>query len=58
MRHILKCTACGIYTLKDECGNCGQKTIEPRPPKYSPEDKYSSYRRAAKQKTLMERGLI
>ena len=47
MRHILKCPKCGSYGLKEEC-ICGVKRIEPKPPKYSVEDKYAKYRREAK----------
>ena len=39
---ILKWINCGIYTLKEE--HCGKKTINPKPAKYSPEDKYQEYR--------------
>lgn len=46
MKHIQKCTKCGIYTMKDEC--CGEKTTNPKPAKYSPEDKYAKYRRQYK----------
>jgi len=45
MKHILKCPKCGKYTLKDTC--C-EKTIRAVPAKYSPEDKYASYRRMVK----------
>ncbi|MGV8171775.1 MAG: nucleolar RNA-binding Nop10p family protein [Candidatus Woesearchaeota archaeon] len=47
MRHILKCMKCGSYGLVEEC-ECGHKRVEPKPPKYSPEDKYGKYRREAK----------
>lgn len=47
MRHILKCPKCNSYGLKEECA-CGNKRIEPKPPKYSTEDKYAKYRREAK----------
>jgi len=43
-----KCIKCNVYTLKDKCPKCGKKTTSPRPPKFSPEDKYGKYRRAAK----------
>ena len=33
--------------MKEVC-SCGLKTITPKPPKYSPEDKYAKYRRMAK----------
>lgn len=40
-----KCTKCGRYTLaRDKCPNCGGELIVPHPPRYSPEDKYVSYR--------------
>lgn len=47
MRHIFKCESCGKYTMKEEC--CNQKTIESKPPKYSPQDKYAKYRRQYKE---------
>jgi rRNA maturation protein Nop10 len=47
MKHILKCQACGSYGLVGEC-SCGSKRVEPRPPKYTTEDKYAHYRRKAK----------
>lgn len=47
MKHILKCAKCGSYGLSDEC-DCGGKRLECKPPKYTPEDKYGHYRRAAK----------
>lgn len=33
--------------MKDVCG-CGNKAITPKPAKFSPDDKYGSYRRKAK----------
>ena len=47
MKHILKCPNCHSYGITEEC-TCGHKRIEPKPPKYSPEDKYGRYRREAK----------
>jgi len=44
-----KCPKCGRYTLKDICPECGEKTINPEPPRYSPQDKYGKYRRMMKQ---------
>ncbi len=41
-KSILKCIKCQNYTLKTE--HCGEKTINPKPAKYSPEDKYQEYR--------------
>jgi len=58
MRHILKCPKCGQYTLKNKCLKCGVKTINPKPPKFSPQDKYAEYRRKAKADMLKKKGLI
>lgn len=52
------CSECKKYTLKKECPSCNNKTILPKPPKYSPKDKYESYRRKAKEAELKERGLV
>lgn len=57
MRHILKCSKCNKYLLKDKCG-CGGKAVSPKPPKYSPEDTYAKYRREAKKEDLEKEGLI
>ncbi len=45
---ILRCPSCGGYGLKEAC-SCGGSRIAPRPPKYSPEDKYADYRRKYKE---------
>ncbi len=45
--HILKCPSCGSYGLSEIC-SCGEKRLSPKPARFSPEDKYGSYRRAAK----------
>ena len=34
------------------------KTINPKPAKFNPEDKYSDYRRKAKEEILKEKGLL
>lgn len=57
MRHILKCTECRSFTLNEEC-KCGGKAVTTKPPKYSPEDKYASYRRKAKKEALEKEGLL
>jgi len=57
MKHILKCIKCGKYTLKSTCDECHSLTLPPKPPKFSPEDKYGDYRREEKKKQLMEKGL-
>ncbi len=46
--HILKCPACGSYSLHERC-DCGEERIPPKPPKWSPEDKYAAYRRKYKE---------
>ncbi len=43
-----KCPACGRYTLKDTCPDCGERTVSPLPPRFSPEDRYGKYRRQLK----------
>ena len=57
MFHILKCERCGNYTLKKRC-SCGGRAVTIRPPKYSPEDPYGSYRRKVKEEGLIKKGLI
>jgi H/ACA ribonucleoprotein complex subunit 3 len=43
---ILRCRACGRYTLKDICPVCGGSAIPTKPAKFSPDDPYGKYRRA------------
>jgi len=57
-KHIMKCSTCGQYTMDDTCKACKIRTVQPRPPKYSPEDKYSEYRRRAKKEQLKDEGLL
>ena len=40
-----KCFSCKVYTFKESCPKCNQKTINPSPPNFSPQDKYGKYRR-------------
>jgi len=54
---ILKCLKCQKYTLQSECSQCGAKTIAPKPPKFSPQDKYGHLRREVKKSELKEKGL-
>jgi H/ACA ribonucleoprotein complex subunit 3 len=45
MKHLMrKCSACGAYTLSHACSKCGGATVDPHPPKYSPDDRYVRYR--------------
>lgn len=57
-RHIFKCGKCGIYTMKKKCPKCNQETINPKPLKFSLEDKYGDYRRKAKAEFFAKEGLI
>ncbi|MGQ4912036.1 MAG: nucleolar RNA-binding Nop10p family protein [Candidatus Thorarchaeota archaeon] len=53
MPHLFKCSKCNEYTLDSkQCPRCGAPVLDPRPPKYSPQDKYGVYRRRAKRKTM------
>jgi len=51
---LLKCIKCNEYTLRETCPRCGVKTKNPRPAKFSPEDRYGKYRRMMKKETGME----
>ena len=42
------CNKCREYTLKSICPYCGNKTINPHPPRFSPQDRYGVYRRKLK----------
>ena len=57
MKHILKCAQCGEYAIKEKC-KCGGKAVNPKPAKYSPDDKMAEYQRKAKEKERKERGLL
>jgi H/ACA ribonucleoprotein complex subunit 3 len=48
MLHLLKCPNCKSYGLREKC-SCGATRAKPKPPKYSPEDKYGEYRRKFKE---------
>jgi len=54
MLHILKCEKCSVYTLQNFCPKCGEKTLSPKPAKFSIEDKWGYWRRKAKK----EKGLL
>ena len=45
---ILKCPKCASYALEAQCP-CGGTRVQVNPPKYSPDDKYASYRRKYKE---------
>lgn len=44
---LRKCKVCDKYTIKDIC-SCGNKTIVPIPPRFSPQDRFGEYRRRLK----------
>ena len=58
MKHMLKCEKCGKYTFKEVCPHCGGKALNPKPPKFSMNDPYESYKRKAKEPELIKKGLI
>jgi len=45
---IRKCPSCKEYTFKQACPNCNIESVNPNPPRFSPEDKYGKYRRQMK----------
>lgn len=57
MKHILKCKSCGNYTMKETC-SCGSEAVKAGPAKYSPQDAYAKYRRAAKAEAMKKAGLL
>ena len=57
MKHLFKCEKCNCYTLNKKCPVCGNTTINPRPAKFSIEDKFGGYRRKAK-KALLKEGAV
>ncbi|MBT3465235.1 ribosome biogenesis protein [archaeon] len=57
MKHIYKCQSCHNYSMLEKC-SCGSVCVVPKPPKYSPEDKYAKYRRETKRPDLEKQGLL
>jgi len=57
MKHIFKCGSCGKYTMKEVC-SCGQKTLIARHVRYTPNDKFASYKRKAKIDEYRKRDFI
>ena len=58
MKHLLKCPKCEKYTMQEMCPVDSEKTINPKPAKYNPEDRVGDYRRKAKIEILKKRGLL
>ncbi len=57
MKHLFKCAKCNKYTMKESC-DCGSKTMNPKPLKYSIDDKFAGYKRKAKLDEYAVRGLV
>lgn len=47
--NLLRCVKCNRYNIREVCVSCGGKAVNPKPPKYSVEDRYAKYRRQAKE---------
>jgi len=45
------CPKCNTYTMEEICSVCKVPTVNPHPPKFSPEDKYGKYRRIIKKES-------
>lgn len=41
---MMKCSACGKYTISEKCPYCGGKTATVHPARYSPDDRYARLR--------------
>lgn len=41
---LRKCPIDGTYTFSEKCPKCGNPTVIPHPPRFSPVDKYVKYR--------------
>ncbi|MEM0023244.1 MAG: RNA-protein complex protein Nop10 [Thermofilaceae archaeon] len=56
---LRKCARCGTYTLnRESCPKCGSPVRIPHPPRFSPEDKYSKYRRMLKTQSARNQGSV
>jgi H/ACA ribonucleoprotein complex subunit 3 len=51
---ILRCVACKAYTMSEVCPKCGADTKITIPLRFSPEDRYGRYRRAALQSSISD----
>lgn len=56
MNRLKVCKKCRVYTLKDICKVCGETTVSPHPPRFSPQDPYGEYRRKLKREIMKEEG--
>ena len=57
-KHILQCPKCKKYTMNDKCEVCNVPTVKPKPPKYSPEDKYGKFRRETKEQEYKDKDYL
>lgn len=55
-KHIFLCQVCDRYTMQKT--HCDKITVSIKPPKYSPDDKYSELKRSLKKEGYQERGLL
>jgi rRNA maturation protein Nop10 len=44
--------------MSEACPKCKEKSVSPRPPKYSPDDKYAEMKRKAKDGEYKGRNLV
>jgi len=56
--HIRKCLNDQHYTLEKNCPRCGKETVLPKPPKFSPQDKYAALRRESKKEEFKKKDLL
>ena len=56
--HIRKCLNDQHYTLEKNCPRCGKETVLPKPPKFSPKDKYAALRRESKKEECKKKDLL
>ncbi|MDI9643667.1 MAG: RNA-protein complex protein Nop10 [Candidatus Verstraetearchaeota archaeon] len=48
---LRRCASCGTYTLREnDCPVCGGQVRIPHPAKFSPQDRFSRFRIALKEK--------
>jgi H/ACA ribonucleoprotein complex subunit 3 len=48
---MFKCPVCKGYTFDAICPKCGERTENPLPARFSPQDRFGKYRRAAMEQT-------
>ncbi len=53
--YLRRCPSCGTYTLGENCSKCNVAAVVPAPARFSPEDRYGTYRRRLKRKVEAEK---